>query len=179
MSRTTIASTLRRRAVGVLAIGAAAALVAGCSSAESGAPAPESETGQEETADDTAEEPSDSGGDSTDDSDQDGEETEGGEDDGQDDGEEGDAEETEGGGTEVPQDWAGTVSAETLPDQGGTSYIALNHFRLFTDEGVAVVRPGAARRCRGEGRGLPMMGVLTQPVRKTSTCLTLPSRALT
>lgn len=51
--------------------------------------------------------------------------------------------------------------------------------RLFTDEGVAVVRPGAARRCRGEGRGLPMMGVLTQPVRKTSTCLTLPSRALT
>ena len=50
---------------------------------------------------------------------------------------------------------------------------------LFTDEGVAVVRPGAARRCRGEGRGLPMMGVLTQPVRKTSTCLTLPSRALT
>lgn len=28
---------------------------------------------------------------------------------------------------------------------------------LFTDEGVAVVRPGAARRCRGEGRGLPMM----------------------
>ncbi|CAL8900743.1 2,4-dienoyl-CoA reductase or related NADH-dependent reductase, Old Yellow Enzyme (OYE) family [Kocuria varians] len=24
-----------------------------------------------------------------------------------------------------------------------------------------------------------MMGVLTQPVRKTSTCLTLPSRALT
>ena len=53
------------------------------------------------------------------------------------------------------------------------------HYRLFTDEGVAVVRPGAARRCRGEGRGLPMMGVLTQPVRKTSTCLTLPSRALT
>lgn len=51
--------------------------------------------------------------------------------------------------------------------------------RLFTDEGVAVVRPGAAGRCRGEGRGLPMMGVLTQPVRKTSTCLTLPSRALT
>ncbi|WP_143276279.1 hypothetical protein, partial [Brachybacterium nesterenkovii] len=28
------------------------------------------------------------------------------------------------------------------------------HYRLFTDEGVAVVRPGAARRCRGEGRGL-------------------------
>jgi len=55
----------------------------------------------------------------------------------------------------------------------------IEDFGLFTDEGVAVVRPGAARRCRGEGRGLPMMGVLTQPVRKTSTCLTLPSRALT
>ena len=129
MSRTIIASTLRRRAAGVLAIGAAAALVAGCSSAESGAPAPESETGQEETADDTAEEPSDGGGDSTEDSGQDGEGTEGGE--------EGDAEEPEGDGPEVPQEWAGTVSAETLPDQGGTSYIALNHFN--TEEGVTAL----------------------------------------
>ena len=50
---------------------------------------------------------------------------------------------------------------------------------LITNEGVAAVRSTAARRCRGEGRGLPMMGVLTQPVWKTSTCLTLPSLALT
>ncbi|WP_396350703.1 LysR substrate-binding domain-containing protein [Kocuria rhizophila] len=67
----------------------------------------------------------------------------------------------------------GTTTAPWLEDMGP------GEIRLFTDEGVAVVRPGAARRCRGEGRGLPMMGVLTQPVRKTSTCLTLPSRALT
>ncbi|HIY24337.1 MAG TPA: hypothetical protein H9837_08545 [Candidatus Brachybacterium merdigallinarum] len=136
MSRTTIASTLRRRAAGVLAIGAAAALVAGCSSGSSGAPAPDDlETQQEETADDTAEEPSDGGGDSTEDSGQDGEGTEGGQDDGQDDSE--DAEEPEGDGPEVPQEWAGTVSAETLPDQGGTSYIALNHFN--TEEGVTAL----------------------------------------
>ena len=57
-------------------------------------------------------------------------------------------------------------------------YIA-EHYWLITNEGVAAVRSTAARRCRGEGRGLPMMGVLTQPAWKTSTCLTLPSLALT
>ena len=36
-----------------------------------------------------------------------------------------------------------------------------------------------ARRWPGRGRGLPMMGVLTLPIGKTSTCLTLPSPALT
>ncbi|MDK9642351.1 cyclase family protein, partial [Propionibacterium freudenreichii] len=52
--------------------------------------------------------------------------------------------------------------------EGGAAALQPGEIGLFTDEGVAVVRPGAARRCRGEGRGLPMMGVLTQPVRKTS-----------
>lgn len=37
----------------------------------------------------------------------------------------------------------------------------------------------AARRYPDRGRGLPRMEVLTQPSRKTSTCLTLPSRPLT
>jgi len=37
----------------------------------------------------------------------------------------------------------------------------------------------AARRCPGRGRGLPRMEVLTLPIRTTSTCLTLPSPALT
>ncbi len=38
---------------------------------------------------------------------------------------------------------------------------------------------GGARRWLGRGRGLPMMEVLTPPIRKTSTCATLPSRVLT
>jgi hypothetical protein len=33
---------------------------------------------------------------------------------------------------------------------------------------------GLARRCRNEGRGFPRMGALTPPIRKTSTCTTLP-----
>ena len=37
---------------------------------------------------------------------------------------------------------------------------------------MRVWRP--ARRYLGRGRGLPMMGVLTLPIRKTSTCTTLP-----
>jgi hypothetical protein len=47
---------------------------------------------------------------------------------------------------------------------------------LFTVEGVV---GWVARRSLGRGRGLPMMGVLTPPIGKTSTCLTLPSPALT
>ena len=46
---------------------------------------------------------------------------------------------------------------------------------LITDEGVG--RP--ARRWRDRGRGLPRMEVLTLPIRKTSTCPTLPSPVLT
>src|SRR4051812_39906430 len=45
--------------------------------------------------------------------------------------------------------------------------------RLIADEGVVV-----ARRCRGEGRDLPRLGVPTPPSRKTSTPWTLRSRAL-
>jgi hypothetical protein len=41
---------------------------------------------------------------------------------------------------------------------------------LFTNEGVGAW----ARRGGVWGRGPPMMGVLTLPSRKTSTCLTLP-----
>jgi len=36
-----------------------------------------------------------------------------------------------------------------------------------------------ARRWPDRGRGLPMMEVLTPPIWKTSTCLTLPSPTLT
>lgn len=52
---------------------------------------------------------------------------------------------------------------------------------LESDSGSSQSRVwwGWARRCPGRGRGLPMMGVLTQPIRKTSTCLTLPSIAPT
>ena len=46
-------------------------------------------------------------------------------------------------------------------------YVLPEDKRLITNEGVAAVRSTAARRCRGEGRGLPMMGVLTQPAWKT------------
>lgn len=48
-------------------------------------------------------------------------------------------------------------------------------YRLFTIGGVE----GLACRYRDRRRGLPRMGVPTLPIRKTSTCLTLPSRALT
>ena len=34
---------------------------------------------------------------------------------------------------------------------------------------------GVARRSRGRRRGLHMMGVLTLPIRKTTTCPTVPS----
>jgi hypothetical protein len=47
--------------------------------------------------------------------------------------------------------------------------------RLFAVEGVAPV--GAS--WLGRGRGLPMMRVRTPLIWKTSTCLTLPSLALT
>jgi hypothetical protein len=50
---------------------------------------------------------------------------------------------------------------------------------LFTIEGVAGALPWLAGRWLDRGRGLPMMEVLTLPIRKTSTCLTLPSNALT
>jgi hypothetical protein len=46
---------------------------------------------------------------------------------------------------------------------------------LFTIEGVEV--DGASNR--GRRRGLPKMEVLTPPIWKTSTCLTLPLLALT
>ncbi len=48
-------------------------------------------------------------------------------------------------------------------------------YRLIPNEGVA--KSGAS--VPGRGRGLPMMGVLTLPTRKTPTCLTLPSLTLT
>lgn len=51
--------------------------------------------------------------------------------------------------------------------------------RLFTIRGVDGVPGVAARRCLGRGRGLPMMEVLTLPIGKTSTCLTLPSTTVT
>ena len=44
---------------------------------------------------------------------------------------------------------------------------------LITDRGVG----RTARRWRDRGRGLPRMGVLMLPIRKTSTCPTLPSLA--
>ena len=47
--------------------------------------------------------------------------------------------------------------------------------RLFIVGGVGAEWVVSARRCPGEGRGLPMMGVLTPPIWKTSTCPTLPS----
>ena len=49
------------------------------------------------------------------------------------------------------------------------------HYRLFTDEGVAAAGGCWLGRCRGP----PMMEVLTLSIRKTSTCLTLPSLART
>ena len=52
-------------------------------------------------------------------------------------------------------------------------------YGLITIGGVAGVWVWAARRGLGEGRGFPMMGVPTPSIRKTSTCLTLPSLALT
>lgn len=84
--------------------------------------------------------------------------------------------------TQVSHHWSSATTGRINYDLmvgSGPDGMPFEPNRLFTDEGVAMVRPGAARRYRGEGRGLPMMGVLTQPVRKTSTCLTLPSRALT
>jgi putative NADH-flavin reductase len=58
--------------------------------------------------------------------------------------------------------------------RGSAQPVRLN--RLFTIEGVADLW---GRRSAGRGRGLPMMGVLTPPTGKTSTCSTLPSLALT
>ncbi len=50
--------------------------------------------------------------------------------------------------------------------------------RLFRFEGVAGVWGWLVCRCLGRGRGLLMIGVLTRPMKKTSTCLTLPLRPL-
>ena len=50
---------------------------------------------------------------------------------------------------------------------------------LIAIGGVGGVCAGPARRCRGRGRGLPRMEVLTPNIWKTSTCLTLPSLPLT
>ncbi|MFT3861138.1 bifunctional DNA primase/polymerase [Micropruina sp.] len=50
---------------------------------------------------------------------------------------------------------------------------------LIAIEGVSGGAMWAARRCRREGRGLPMMGVLTLPIGKASTRFTLPSPAPT
>ena len=56
-------------------------------------------------------------------------------------------------------------------------------WRLFRIQGVEVAvltrASASARRWSDRGRGLPMMGVPTPPTGKTSTCLTLPSLALT
>jgi transposase len=46
---------------------------------------------------------------------------------------------------------------------------------LFRFWGVVAGWVWSARRCRGGGRGLPMMEVLVPSIWKTSTCLTLPS----
>ncbi len=49
----------------------------------------------------------------------------------------------------------------------------------FTGSSQMRVWQGAARRSLARGRGLPRMGVPTPPIRKTSTCLTLPLPVLT
>src|SRR5690606_21239665 len=56
----------------------------------------------------------------------------------------------------------------------------LGLFRIQGVEVAVLTRASAsARRSSDRGRGLPMMGVPTPPTGKTSTCLTLPSLALT
>src|SRR5690606_22060311 len=67
--------------------------------------------------------------------------------------------------------------------EGTNSSHAPDHNWLFRIQGVEVAvltrASASARRSSDRGRGLPMMGVPTPPTGKTSTCLTLPSLALT
>ncbi len=71
----------------------------------------------------------------------------------------------------------GSTATRTSPLPGVMTGEPLMTWRkwLFTIEGVE--RVGAS--LEGRRRGLPMMGVLTLPIWKTSTCPTLPSPALT
>ena len=66
---------------------------------------------------------------------------------------------------------SGVANAAYLVIFSPTARPILALFRLFTDEGVG--RLGAS--VAGRRRGLPRMEVLTLPIWKTSTCLTLPS----
>ena len=62
---------------------------------------------------------------------------------------------------------------------GATVVVPALAERIETGSSQLRVYWGLACRWPGRGRGLPMMGVLTLPTGKTSTCLTLPSLALT
>ncbi len=57
--------------------------------------------------------------------------------------------------------------------------VAIQHALLVSIWNMGVTESVPTPRSLGRGRGLPMMGVLTLPIGKTSTCLTLPSLALT
>ena len=60
--------------------------------------------------------------------------------------------------------------------EGATAHTDVRGMGLFTDEGVAA---GVAGVSLGRGRGPLKMEVPTPTIQKTSTCLTLPSPALT
>ena len=66
------------------------------------------------------------------------------------------------------------IDAQQMLEEGMLKGMAAHHNR-----GCRWVWSPSARRCRVESRGLPMMGVLTPPSWKTSTCATLPSPART
>ena len=69
--------------------------------------------------------------------------------------------------------------AECAAPAACRSRTTLGRCRAFLAHPKRGCNGGGARRWPGRGRGLPMMGVLTLPNRKASTCVTLPSLALT